>query len=224
MKRIILATTCFLPFAALAAGPFDGPYLGAYAGYGWAEDKGIGHMQNTGAVNGWTHKPEPKGALFGLMGGYNWQLNNGFVLGIEADLEGRSGYDDKVYQKDDGVTDTDFKAASRIKSAASLRGRVGYAVTREALVFATAGYAYAKVDRTWYDLTIPVEKESHSNAQGGWTAGLGLDYALNDKLSARLEYRHTDYGTQKVKANLWGEIYKQDLREDTLRIGLNYQF
>ncbi|MBK9447776.1 MAG: hypothetical protein IPO00_17750 [Betaproteobacteria bacterium] len=38
------------------------------------------------------------------------------------------------------------------------------------------------------------------------------------------EVRHTDYGTKKVDANLWGEFYKQKLSEDSIRIGLNYTF
>jgi len=223
MKRFTLLAALLVPAVSLAA-PFDGPYVGAYAGYGRAEDKGIGHSQATGALTGWQHKPEPKGAIFGLMGGYNWALGNGLVLGLEADIEGRSGYGDKVSQKDDGVTDPDYKATTRIDTAASLRARIGYTVSKEALIYATAGYAHAKIKRTWYDMPFPTDKESHADDQGGWTAGFGLDYALSDKLFARVEYRHTDYGTHKVKANLWGELYKQELREDTVRIGLNYAF
>ncbi|MDQ5881988.1 MAG: outer rane immunogenic protein [Pseudomonadota bacterium] len=210
-----------IPTIAMA-GPFDGPYIGAYAGYGSAEDKGIGHGQSSGAVNGWTHKPEPKGAIFGLMGGYNWSLGNGFVLGVEADLEGRGNSSDRVNQKDDGVSDPEFQVVSKIQAATSLRGRLGYAIGKQTLVFATAGYAVASVKRTWHDM--PAEKESHTDMQGGWTAGLGADYAFGERLSARFEVRHTDYGTKKVDANLWGEFYKQKLSEDSIRIGLNYTF
>lgn len=71
---------------------------------------------------------------------------------------------------------------------------------------------------------MPAEKESRSDTQSGWTAGLGADYAFGERLSARLEYRHTDYGTKRVDANLWGEFYKQKLSEDSIRIGLNYSF
>ncbi|MDQ5959843.1 MAG: outer rane immunogenic protein [Pseudomonadota bacterium] len=210
-----------IPTIAMA-GPFDGPYIGAYAGYGSAEDKGIGHGQSSGAVNGWTHKPEPKGAIFGLMGGYNWSLGNGFVLGVEADLEGRGNSSDRVNQKDDGVSDPEFQVVSKIQAATSLRGRLGYAIGKQTLVFATAGYAVASVKRTWHDM--PAEKESHTDMQGGWTAGLGADYAFGERLSARFEVRHNDYGTKKVDANLWGEFYKQKLSEDSIRIGLNYTF
>ncbi|MFA7293663.1 MAG: outer membrane beta-barrel protein [Rhodocyclaceae bacterium] len=225
MKKRIIALVALLallaPLASIAE-PFTGPYVGAYAGYGSAEDKGKGYWQSNGAVDGWTHKPEPKGAIFGLMGGYNWKLGNGLVVGVEADLEGRGNNSDRVSQKDDGVTDPEFQVATKIQSAASLRGRLGYILGNRTLVFATAGYAAASVKRSWYDM--PAEKESHTSIQGGWTAGLGADYAFSERLSARFEVRHTDYGTKKVDANLWGERYKQTLTEDSIRIGLNYQF
>lgn len=221
MKRLLATAALLIPTIAMA-GPFDGPYIGAYAGHGWAEDKGTGYWKSTGAIDGWTHKPEPKGAIFGLMGGYNWSVGNGFVLGVEADLEGRGSSSDRVNQKDDGVSDPDFQVATKIQAATSLRGRLGYAIGKQALVFATAGYAVASVKRTWHDM--PAEKESHTDMQGGWTAGLGADYAFGERLSARFEVRHTDYGTKKVDANLWGEFYKQKLSEDSIRIGLNYAF
>ena len=221
MKRLLVTAALLLPAVAMAE-PFAGPYVGAYAGYGSAEDKGTGYWKSTGAIDGWTHKPEPKGAIFGLMGGYNWKLGNGLVVGVEADLEGRGNNSDRVSQKDDGVTDPDFQAATKIQSAASLRGRLGYIVGNRTLVFVTAGYAAASVKRTWYDM--PADKESHSSIQGGWTAGLGADYVFSERLTARLEVRHTDYGSKKVDANFWGESYKQKLSEDSIRIGLNYQF
>lgn len=224
MQRLATLGSILLPAIAFAAGPFDGPYAGIYTGHFTAEDKGVGHDRSTGAINGWTHKPEPKGFQFGLVGGYNRALDNGIVLGLEADIEGRNKNSDRDFQKHNGVTDTDFTVSSKISSAASLRARLGYQLGTQTLLYATAGYAAASVTRTMRTQFSPFNKESHSAIQGGWTAGFGLDYALSGGLSARLEYRHTDYGNKKVAANLWGEFYKQELREDAVRIGINYQF
>lgn len=223
MKNAIILTALLIPATALA-GPFDGPYAGAYAGHGWAEDKGVARSQITGAANGWTHQPKPEGFLLGAMAGYNWRLDSGLVLGLEADIDGRIDNDDRTNQKRNGVSSPDFDARTKIKASASLRGRLGYLVGKQTLAYATAGYAAASVTRTWRDLEVAPVKESHSTVQGGWTAGLGLDHALSDRLSARVEYRHTDYGSKKVAANLWNELNKQELREDAVRIGLTYRF
>ncbi|MCP5267730.1 MAG: porin family protein [Zoogloeaceae bacterium] len=222
LKQSLLLLASLASFNAAAASPFEGAYLGAYAGYGKAEDKGIGHWSSSGAVDGWTHQPEPRGFLLGAVGGYHWLVSDRVVLGLEADLEARSNNSDRDIQKDKGVPDPDYKATTRIKGSSSLRGRLGYRLGEQALVFFTGGYTAASVKRTWHD--EPSDRESHSDIQGGWTAGFGLDYALSDKLAARIEYRHADYGTHKVTARVWGEYYQQKLTEDSLRFGLNYRF
>ncbi|MBI2308037.1 MAG: porin family protein [Rhodocyclales bacterium] len=223
MKKGLLTLTALLVPLAAIAGPFDGPYVGVHLGQADARDKGVGHDQATGANDGWSQKTTPDGALYGLMGGYNWRLGGNWLVGVEADFEGRSG-SDRSFQKEDGVTDTGVAAKTQLKSAASLRGRVGYVFDNRAAVYATAGYATASVKRTWYDIPFGPQTESHTSWQDGWTAGVGVDYLLTGKIAARLEYRHTDYGTKKVSANLWDEFYKQSLTEDSVRVGLSYQF
>lgn len=222
-KPLFLAAALLIP-AISQAEPFAGPYAGIYAGYGRAEDKGVGHDQATGAANGWTQKTKPDGTQYGILGGYNWRLGGNYLIGLEADFEGRSGNDDRSFQKFEGVTDTDSAASTKLRSAASLRGRIGYVFDNRAAVYATVGYAGASVKRTFYDIPVVLQKESHTTWQSGWTAGLGVDYLLTRQLAARLEVRHTDYGKDKVSANLWDESYTQRLTEDAVRVGLSYHF
>ncbi len=57
----------------------------------------------------------------------------------------------------------------------------------------------------------------------GWTLGAGVEYAMNDKWSANLEYRHNDFGTATVTSNLFpGLTFRERSYEDTLRLGVNY--
>ncbi|MGA9600358.1 MAG: outer membrane beta-barrel protein, partial [Methylocystis sp.] len=57
----------------------------------------------------------------------------------------------------------------------------------------------------------------------GWTLGAGVEYAMNDKWSANLEYRHNDFGTATVTSNLFpGLTFRERSYEDTLRLGINY--
>lgn len=222
-KPLLLAAALLIP-ALSQAEPFAGPYAGIYAGYGRAEDKGVSHDQATGAANGWTQKTKPDGTQYGILGGYNWRLGGDYLIGLEADFEGRSGNGDRSFQKDNGVTDTDFAGSTKLRSAASLRGRIGYVFDNRATVYATVGYAGASVKRTFYDIPVILQKESHTAWQSGWTAGVGVDYLLTGKLAARLEIRHADYGKKKVSADLWNEFYKQRLTEDAVRVALSYQF
>lgn len=222
MKFIWAVAIACVPLTSFADG-FGGGYFGGVAGYAAASDKGKGFNQGESAANGWTHKVTPKGALYGLAGGYNWILDNNVLLGIEADYIGRGGSTDRSYQKLFGATDTDFAATTKLTSAASVRARLGYLFSSQALVYATAGYATAKVTRKFHDYRFAAV-ESHSGWQDGWSAGIGMEYLLTRSVSAGVEYRYADYGTKKVKADLWNESYKQRLHEESLRIGVSYRF
>lgn len=223
MKKLIPLVIALVPLTSFAEG-FSGPYVGASLGYVSAEDKGTGHNQGSSSTNGWTHKPTPSGASFGLLGGYSWQLNNGLLLGLEADYEGRAENSERVHQQFHGVTDTDFAATSKLLSAASVRARVGYQLNQPTQIYATAGYALAEVKRTLHDFRWPETTESHTNWQGGWTAGIGAEYMLTKNLSSRLEYRYSDYGKKEIQANLWGEYYKEKLTEHAVKVGVSYYF
>lgn len=220
-KCLLLIAVLLFPLTAAAQG-FNGWYAGGYLGQAWGEDKGTGYDTDDGLKNGWGQKASPKGTQFGLMGGYNWTVNN-TLLGLEADYEGRGGSHDRSFQKQDGVTDTDYAVSTKLTSAASLRGRVGYFVTPKVMVYGTAGLATVRVRRS-YELTFINNEQSISNWQNGWVAGAGLEYAVTGNVSARFEYRYSDYGTKKVNVNTWDEFYKQHLTEQSVRLGVSYMF
>jgi outer membrane immunogenic protein len=224
MKYLLTAVALFASSLACAQN-FSGPYLGAYAGYAWAEDKGEGYDQFDGLKNGWTVKTRPRSSQYGVLGGYNWTLGDNLLLGVEADYEDRANSRDHDYFAEEGAIDRDYGASTEFESAGSLRGRIGYVVNDQALIYATAGYAVASVKRTWHDYyESPSLHESHSDRQEGWTAGIGAEFLVTQTVSARLEYRHSDYGTENVAADMWGEDYKQRLTEDSVRAGVAILF
>ncbi|QKE65229.1 porin family protein [Aquipseudomonas campi] len=224
MKRALLLATLLAPLPTLAAG-FEGGYVGLYSGYAWAEDEGTSYSQFNNQKTGWTQETNPMGAQIGVLGGYNWPLQHNWLVGVEADYEGRIDGADSDYQEFNGVTDTNYRNTSEIKSSGSLRGRLGYLPTPDLLLFATAGYAYASVEREWEDNQFLGRSESQTNGQAGWTVGAGAEYLLNDAFSARLEYRYADFGTQEgIDVDMWSEEYKQRLTEQSLRLGAAYHF
>lgn len=222
MKRILLLTTLLTPLSTLAAG-FEGAYAGLYTGYAWAEDEGTSYSQLNHQKTGWSQETNPMGAQYGALGGYNWSLHHDWLVGMEADYEGRIDSSDSDYQEFQGTTDTYYHGTSDIETSGSLRGRIGYLPTADLLLFATAGYAYARVEREWE--SAGGSSESSSNGQHGWTVGAGAEYLLSDAFSARVEYRYADFGTEKdIAVDMWGEEYNQRLTEQSVRLGAAYHF
>lgn len=112
-----------------------------------------------------------RGWLGGAYAGYNFQTSPNVVVGLEGDVTftGKSG------------TSGGVKAANPWNS--TIRGRVGYTFDRT-MVYATGGVAIGGV-----------EANSESATEVGFTAGVGAEALLTEKLIGRAELRYTDYGS-----------------------------
>lgn len=223
MKRALLLTALLIPLPTLAQG-FEGAYAGLYTGYAWAKDEGTSYAQGFDVKTGWTQETNPKSVQYGALAGYNWTLKDRWLVGVEADYDGRGGENDSSNQELNGTSSPFYSGTSGISSSGSLRARAGYMPSNDLLLFVTGGYAYAKVKREWE--TVPTNtSESNKNGQSGWTAGVGAEYLLNDSFSARLEYRYADFGTQKdLPVDMWNEQFNQRLTEQSVRMGAAYHF
>lgn len=221
MKLILALFVGTLPLLAQAEG-FAGSYAGATLGYAEAVSKGTGYNTATSSRNGWTHRIEPDGASFGLLGGRNWVLPNQLLFGLELDVEGRNG-SDRDEQKLNGLSVARYPVEKAAETTASVRGRLGYVVGQKALVYGTLGYAAAKVKHTYEDRLLATS-ESSTAWHHGWTVGLGGEVLLANNLSARLEYRYADYGKRKVEVDMWREYYKERFSEQSLRAAIVYLF
>lgn len=222
--KTLAAAAAFVPVAAFAGG-FEGFYVGAYLGAAQADDRGTGYFQDSSEPSGFTHRTKPDGGLYGVALGYNHFLSDRILVGVEGDFEGRASQRDRSNQRYHGVSDPAFAMRTELTGAASLRGRLGYRVGERGLVYATAGYTTVRVKRTFIDEEmLPYERESRSTWQDGWTAGIGAHYLLSARMSVGAEFRFNDLGTKTVRSDLWSENYRQRLRDQSVRIGLNYHF
>jgi outer membrane immunogenic protein len=107
-----------------------------------------------------------------------------------------------------------------------VRGRAGYAFDRF-LVYGTAGAAFGDVRANFTD--DPVS----SATKAGWTAGGGVEFALDRNWSAKAEYLFVDLGNGScmvacaiVNANgpplIPGVAVRFD--ESLIRAGIDYRF
>ncbi len=143
---------------------WTGPYAGLQGGYAWSSATITSTPAAT--MNGWQG---------GVYGGYNFQMPNNIVVGVEGDVgatskSGTSG----------GVT---------VKNPwdATLRGRVGYAFDRF-MVYGTGGLAVGGVSAASAGTT-------ETQTRVGWVIGGGVEASLTDNVTARVEFRHIDLGS-----------------------------
>lgn len=168
---------------------WSGPYIGLQAGYAWQR-----------AANS-----RPDGGMIGAYLGYNVQLDNSpVVFGVETDFNFNNIDSNRPARGGRLRQDSDWNGATR--------ARLGYAFDRF-LVYGAAGVAYA--DR---EVRRPLGLGKGEKTMVGWTVGGGAEYAVTDNIATRVEYRYTDYGSDKYD---FGKA-KQD--EQRVLAGVSYKF
>src|SRR6478672_9560047 len=101
MKKLVIASAAIAAFcfvnpanaadlavkapALLAVPAFNwtGFYIGVDGGYTWGRSTSF----QPGSVISFSASPDPRGGIFGVHGGYRYQLDNRFVLGLEGNFD-----------------------------------------------------------------------------------------------------------------------------------------
>jgi outer membrane protein OmpA-like peptidoglycan-associated protein len=157
---------------------WSGFYLGANVGGGQASDKvGVPALHTSSRTFDFG------GPLGGGTLGYNWQLNSGWLLGFEGDMDasgmsGSTGCPTGVYI---------CGAGSSWMGTARLRAGITPGAGNM-LWFVTGGVAFGDVH---HSVNGPVGSTSDST-QTGWTAGAGLEYMFAPQWSTKVEYRYVN--------------------------------
>jgi outer membrane immunogenic protein len=96
----------------------------------------------------------------------------------------------------------------------SLRARAGIALD-QFLLYGTGGVAMSDVEAS-------AGGDSDDATLWGWTAGAGAEAMVTDNVTARIEYRYTDYENETF--TLDGESGEGDLNTHSLRAGVGFKF
>jgi outer membrane immunogenic protein len=99
----------------------------------------------------------------------------------------------------------------------TVRGRVGYAFDR-IMPYVTGGLAFGNIDAK------PVGFAGTSSSHAGWTLGAGVEGAIADRWTAKVEYLYASIGDTNCNAAACGIATNVDLRLNILRGGVNYRF
>ncbi|SIP91430.1 outer membrane immunogenic protein [Rhizobium sp. RU35A] len=154
-----------------------------------------------GKVKGDSTKPSADGWGGGIYGGYNWQSGQ-IVYGAEADL----GYNDQKGSAN-GVTTEE-------KLNGSVRGRVGYDLN-PFMIYGTAGLAVGNHE-------VSSAAGSDSKTSVGYTVGAGVEAFVTSNITARLEYRYTDYNDKNY--NLGGTNVSRGFDDQSVKVGIGVKF
>jgi OmpA-OmpF porin, OOP family len=173
-------------FGAPMGGPpgavnWGGFYLGLNVGGGQATDRfrNPNNGLSTGSFN-------IGGPLGGGTGGFNWQLNPNWVLGVEGDIDasGMSG--------SKGCPAGAYTCGTSNSFLGSIRGRVGYAPwAGNMLLYVTGGGEYGDINRSVNAGVLPARSPS-IGTQFGWTVGGGIEDMFAPQWSVKVEYRYAE--------------------------------
>lgn len=143
-----------------------------------------------------TQTAHPAGIIGGGQLGANYQFSS-WVVGIEGawSATNLSGYG--ISPAAGGAAVTQERNTSNPLWLAAVSGRVGYAAN-DWLFYAKGGGAWMHVQYIQDLLGVAgtVNSQTLNVNRSGFVAGGGIEYALTENLSARLEYDFYDFGTK----------------------------
>lgn len=229
MSKFIALTTAAVALAAVATGApaqefgegmdWTGGYVGGNVSF-TASDSNAAFV--TAPFLGIPIASNPAGFAVSAFGGVNQQYGS-LIFGAEAEF----GYanitetrpDPAIDAFADGVpADQGDTVTSGSDFHAGLRGRLGFAAGTF-MPYVTAGVAAAHLKTSF---TAGVDG-SASGLGVGWTAGVGVEAALDESWSLRAEYLHTNLSAPNFYV---GELYESSSNpvSNSLRLGLAYRF
>jgi outer membrane immunogenic protein len=240
------------PIAMPVKAPLDpvwdwtGFYVGGNAGYSF------GNWSNSGLAS--TGSPNVDGWLGGLQGGYNWQINRSFVVGLEADIQ----ITGERASENPGVTTVTDVAAGALHTISTtttnnewkfpwfgtFRGRVGALLDPTLLIYGTGGLAFGEFKMSSQATTVAQTYRgavgTTTNPIGGPTTTVGAGFSdsktkIGWTLGAGFEKKFSQNWSVKLEylyLDFGTETFlagtgldtNVHLRDHVARVGVNYQF
>ncbi|MGH6676575.1 MAG: outer membrane protein [Xanthobacteraceae bacterium] len=202
------------PAAPVAYAPqiynWTGIYVGGHIGGGysnssWSDPFGAANNDNFSSL----------GFLGGAQVGANAQFNR-LVLGVEGDFSWLNSTNSGTDSIGEGLN-------SNVQWTSTVTGRIGAAFNR-LLVYGKGGLALAQDQSTLTDLGGNTATDSLLRT--GWTVGAGLEYALDDNWSAKIEYDYLGFGAQNMNFTTPLESVSSNagLNVQEIKAGLNFRF
>jgi outer membrane immunogenic protein len=230
--------------------PWTGIYVGGNLGYGWSDP--TSRTSNTVTdtafnssvlvpLNPSEYTTPNNGWIGGITAGYNYQFGRN-ILGIESDFEwSGAGGNTQISAICSGFfaapPNCSYSQGQKLDWLATIRGRVGFVVIPETMIYGTGGVAFGHVGVA-YSLQsntfagLYTANAATSATETGWVVGAGIESAIMPDWLVRLEVLHYDLGTISSNAPVfvnglaspWTVQTNFRTNGDLARVGLMYKF
>jgi outer membrane immunogenic protein len=207
MKKYFCAAVALLAAPAAHAETFNGGYIGVQTGWEQSKVDSVDLLSTAGLGTVTSDGSKASGATIGISLGYDARVFDSLVVG--AELAGN--YSTKSNRQQINVSSApgvpiNIEYAPRMTY--EVTGRVGVLASSNLLLYVRGGYVNSKLKSTISTAgTAPTIVSGNNN---GWLAGAGAEYAVSDKFTTRLEYRHMDF--------------EGPVSRDQIQVGFGYHF
>ncbi|MDE2577792.1 MAG: porin family protein [Hyphomicrobiales bacterium] len=227
------------PVAYAAPAPiftWTGFYVGLNAGYGGGRFDTSNSIVYPGLAAGYGRSTfTANGFLIGGQAGYNYQLANNVVLGVEGDIAWsniKNGGDSSSVLVQNGFAPSFSFSSSHAKAdlLGGLRLRAGYAMGAF-MPYLTGGLAFTRLSvNTLLINGTSFDSATASSTKLGWAVGAGFEYMLMPNVSVKTEYLYSQFsglnyryiGNMFLNPTEIGSLHTVGLH--SVRAGLNYHF
>ncbi len=208
---------------------WSGFYFGGHVGVGMERDVVTDTTTTALFLNAGTKtNVSPYALIGGAQAGINLQFGPA-VVGAEGTWTSSALSDNQDTATLAANTQEESRSAPHWYATAT--GKLGFAVN-DWLFYAKGGGAWMHVDYDQLMLVggIRAAQQQITDNRSGWTAGLGIEYAFNENLSAKLEYDFLDFGTKNYTFNLASgggpAALPVSIQSQThmITLGMNYRF
>jgi outer membrane immunogenic protein len=208
---------------------WSGVYGGINGGYAWGNvSDGLGDSFNS------------NGGIVGGTFGFNYQWG-WFVAGFEGDIDW-SG------QKNSASASAALLGGGGVAATATYKNDVLSTFAARFGVAADHWLFYGKAGGAWTEekfsangsVVVPgvgtgLASESDSFSRLGWMAGAGVEYAITNNLTAKVEYNYIDFGSTNETLNVTATAVgvgaatfpvpiTSKLHDNVVKVGLNWLF
>jgi len=205
-------------YAPAAAYNWSGFYIGGHVGGTWGDKDWTDVTFTTPFATG-SH--DMSGFLAGGQAGINWQVGN-LVLGVEGQISWTNADGDGTCNV--GV----WTCRTEANWLGTVAGRVGYAFDR-AMVYAKGGAAF--INEGYFINSVgagTLLASTGDDTRTGWMVGGGIEWAIFDNWSAKVEYNYMDFREDsfafRTPTSAAFRTFEVDQQMHVVKAGLNYRF